>query len=97
MKIIAFLIALLISNTSYAEIATDKAAGNCAAHMAVRQKEAGARAALQMADNQTRALKFADLKMNQIAKYKDDKNMMQSIVYSTSTDCTSIGLRPADY
>lgn len=97
MKLIAFLITLTITNSAYADIETDKASGNCTAYMSVRQKDAGARAALSMADNQKRAMQFANKWMNQMERYKNDKSLAGGMVYSASSDCTTIGIRPADY
>lgn len=65
--------------------------------MAVRQKDAGARAALSMADNQKRAMQFASTWMNQMEGYKTDKSLITGMAYSASRDCTTIGIRPSDY
>lgn len=97
MNRIIIVIFLTISNIAYAGIETDKAAGNCAGYLATRQKEAGMRAALAMADNQNRAMHFANAWLNQLEKYKNNKSMVSGMVYSASSDCSEIGIRPGDY
>ena len=97
MKRIILVIILTISNISYAGIETDKAVGNCTAYLATRQKELGMRAALAMADNQNRAMQFADIWLKQLERYKNNENMVSGMVYSASSDCRKIGIRPADY
>lgn len=97
MNRIIIAIVLTISNIAYAGIETDKAAGNCVGYLATRQKEAGMRAALAMADNQNRAMQFANTWLNQLERYKNDKSMVSGMVYSASSDCREIGIRPADF
>jgi len=97
MKRIIIAIALTFSTVAYAGIETDKAVGNCAAYMVVLQKQEGTTAALVMADNQNRAMEFAKIWLKKLERYKNDKTMVQGIVYSATSDCREIGIRPSDY
>lgn len=80
-----------------ADIKTDMSAGNCIALFAVQQKMAGMKDALAMADNQNRAIKFSSLKLNELERYKNDKSMITSLIFSMTSDCRNIGIRSSNY
>lgn len=89
--------ALLISTNAYAGMETDKAVGNCIAYFAAAQKLKGMQAALELADNQKRALKYSEMQMNEFHRYKNNKSALQGSIYSASGDCREIGIRTSDY
>jgi len=97
-KIILVLIAIISSAApASAGIKTDKAVGNCIGYLAAQKKEEGMRAALTMADDQNRAMKFAHVWIREIARYKGDQTMIDGMVISAVSDCQDIGIRSTDY
>lgn len=97
MKNIVIGILLFASTNAIAEIETDKKTGNCVAYFAAIGKDTGMRAALSMADNQKRAMRFAESKMDEILRYKNDKSLLQTVVTSANGDCRDIGITPSQY
>lgn len=95
--IIISAILLTVSCVAHAGIEPDKSVGECMAYFAVLQKENGMRAALNMADNQRRAIKLSEGALNRFLQYKNDKPMLQSLMISANGACRDIGIRPADY
>lgn len=84
-------------DNSFADIKTDNYSGNCIALFTLKQKISGMKDALEMSDNQDRAIKFAHLKVDELKKYKNDKSTTQALIYEMVSDCRSIGINPSKY
>lgn len=97
MKRITLFLILTFPFWAFADIDTDKAVGNCMGYLAIQKKEAAMHAALAMADNQNRALNFGNIWIKNAGTKRNDKNALQVMVFSASSDCRKIGIRPADY
>ena len=97
MKYLFFIVCSITSFSATADIKTDKFAGNCAAYMSTKGSEAGAREALNMADNQKRALAFANKWLDSIKSHKNDKSYLQGAIYAAAADCREVGIKSSDY
>jgi hypothetical protein len=78
-----------------ADIETDKVAGECAAYLSALKRDKAAALALEMADNQRRALQFAHAWLRS-TKGKS-KSSIQYLAIRADGDCRKVGIRPADY
>lgn len=94
---LALALAVFYPLTIYADIDTDKKVGHCVGYMATLQKLSGMRDALSMADNQKRAMKFANDWMNQAEQYKTNSVAMKGFALSAHGECRDIGIRPSSY
>lgn len=92
-----FLIISITSNAAIADIKTDNAVGNCIGLLATKGSEQGMKAALAMADNQNRAMAFADKWLNDLKRRKTEKSLVEGMVYSAASDCRDVGIRSSDY
>lgn len=92
--LIIFTITLPLS--AWADIETDRVVGNCAGLLSALKKPEKAKEAIGYADNQNRAIKFGTAWINKASSYGNNKTMVDSMVYSATSDCHSIGIRTSD-
>jgi hypothetical protein len=95
-----YLISLLLigfSLPSLADIEIDKDAGICAGYLATRKSIEGMEVAIRMADNQSRAMQFADNWLTDVERMKNNELYLRGKVYSADSSCRRVGIRPADY
>lgn len=99
MRQAVFVLLAVLPATAFGDIETDKNAGICAAYLTVRKIDAGAQAALNMADNQKRATQFGVNWLRDLKRYqeKGDKSASDGAVFQASGACRKVGVRPADY
>lgn len=93
---LAALMAILAASGTATGADPDRSAGICAAYLTVANNPA-ASLALSMAVNQQRALQFGRNWMNTAARYKNDRDLLQSILIDAEGECRRIGIRSADY
>ena len=94
--IIVFAVAAIFSSAAHADIETDRTVGNCAGLLSALQKPQKVAEAIGYADNQNRAIKFGMAWMDKVQGYGNDKTMVNSMVFSATSDCRSIGIRTTD-
>lgn len=97
MKLSVFLATMIYAGAAHAELETDKSAGNCAAFMSAKQSTQGAREAIGMADNQKRALAFANKWFDEAGRHKNNKAALEGFMLAAASDCRKLGIRPSDY
>lgn len=79
-----------------ADLETDRLVGTCAMYLGIR-KNPGAQVAIKLADNQQRALVFAEQWATKLEQNQNDKSRVDGLIWEASSACRKIGIRPADY
>lgn len=91
------LLMFLMPISAVADIEVDKSSGSCIAYFVVIKKESGMRAALKLADNQDRAIFYANLKIDEVKNAMNNSSKNRSLAYEMNSSCRKIGLSPSNY
>lgn len=100
MKYILVILSIVYSSASFAGIETDRDAGECGAYLMAtskKYKDIGANKAVQMADKEQRAINFGLAWIDKLKLYRDDKAMVNGMVYKAESACRRVGIRSSDY
>jgi len=77
--------------------ANDKAAGQCAALLFVKDASAGAQQAISSASNKPLAQNHATTWIRQLAANKSNRSIVDSMTWEAVSSCRKIGMRASDY
>jgi hypothetical protein len=77
--------------------ANDKAAGQCAALLFVKDASAGAQQAINAASNKPLAQNHATTWIRQLAANKSNRSIVDSMTWEAVSSCRKIGMRASDY
>ncbi len=98
---LAAVVALSVSVAVLADAETDAKVGRCVIHAIALGNEAAAEAALDMADNRERAMRFAGSYADQVARLRQrdawNATMERGWAVEGARACSQVGVRVSDY
>lgn len=97
MKAIVFVLLTTLPLSVVADGQADQNAGVCAAYLTATERKSAVALALNMADNQNRALQHGMNWINSVKRMNGEKATIQYAFVKADGMCREIGIRPADY